>query len=114
MTQQTANPGFVIWFVVTALLLLLPVYLPVPAGWRHLDKLAHFILFFSGGWLIFPSKFRPLVPAMICWAILVEYLQRFSGARVFSYGDIAWNLIGLGSGILVAVILSRATKNKAP
>lgn len=110
MTQQTANTGFLVWFVSTICLLLLPVYLPLPYDLSHMDKLAHFILFFSGGWLIYPSKFRPLIPAMICWSILVEYLQRFSGARVFSYSDMGWNLIGLGGGILVAIIHARVVK----
>lgn len=110
MKQQTANTGIVVWFGITAGLMLLPVYLPVPTGWLHLDKLAHFILFFSGGCLIFPSKFRPLIPAMICWAILVEYLQRFSGTRVFSLADMAWNLIGLGGGILAAIMYSRVKR----
>jgi VanZ family protein len=110
MNQQTANASFLAWFAITTGLLLLPIYLPTPGGWTQLDKLAHFLLFFSGGWLIFPSKFRPLLPAMICWAILAEYLQRFVGTRTFSYADMGWNLTGLLSGVLAAIIHYRISK----
>ena len=109
------KPRF-IWLLTGYALVALVIYLsltshPVDMGmdFSDEDKLYHFIAYFTlMAWFAYPYHERKhrykIALAFVLLGILLEYLQGFSAARYFEYGDMLANLLGVAAGFVVMLI----------
>ncbi|MCH7400648.1 VanZ family protein [Belliella kenyensis] len=87
--------------------------LPKAPNIPHIDKIAHFGLFFVliFLWLRIPKKknikifFTIYLVFGVLFAILVEYLQGMVPMRSFDYMDITANILGVTVGVICFYIL---------
>ncbi len=101
---------------IVALSLLPPQDLPQVRLFEGADKVIHFMMYliFSilGGWTLKAEKNRYgvwlILPVTIGWGILMELIQlEMHAGRSFSYYDILANSIGVITGIILYLFVSR-------
>ena len=105
---------FFLLFIVSLYLFFAPV--PIEENSNsipHLDKLAHFIIFFSLLFLLLKADLANSSAASICliYAILSETIQYFLIYRESSLGDLFFDILGIIFALLLFYYLKNDTLN---
>ena len=116
--ELIARTAFLIVLVIVTVLALFPhLQLPEPSALQgYFDKVGHVLAFVAlallgaGAW---PRRWS-LIGGLVCYAVILELLQRFSAGREVHIADALANLVGLviGLGLVMARRRIRA-RNRA-
>ena len=103
---------FFVLFIVSLYLFFAPVEENTEAI-PHLDKLAHFIIFFSLLFLLLKAGLTNSLAASICliYAALSETIQHFLIYREGSLGDLSFDILGITFALLLFSYLKNDTLN---
>ncbi len=92
--------SFLLLFLIL-LFSLLPLPSPKEAKSYHIDKIGHLLFYSLWGYFAYPVLGLFSVGYGTIFGMITEFLQRFIPNRESSLGDFAFNLIGIGLGILI-------------
>ncbi len=101
--ELIARTAFLIVLVIVTVLALFPhLQLPEPSALQgYFDKVGHVLAFVAlallgaGAW---PRRWS-LIGGLVCYAVILELLQRFSAGREVHIADALANLVGLAIGL---------------
>jgi VanZ family protein len=102
--RRTCRWLFAVCAIAILALSLLPPGAPLPkTGW---DKADHVFAFAALAWLgigAFPGRLRLLVPALLAFGGLIEFLQSLTPYRQADGADILADAIGIAIGIAIGL-----------
>lgn len=96
---------FIAWLLLSAVVIVSLMPKPPPApGFLSWDKAQHFVAYAGLMWW-----FRQVFSARTLWIVflisvglMLEFIQGWSGYRMFEYDDAIANALGVGGGLLIA------------